>query len=98
MGSTYVFEQLSSSLFLSITTFDFDLMLGSVFTFLGPNGLFFGRPGNNGVSRYPSYQKSFGLTENFDLTYRYDNTKMLCPMVFLRMSFYFSVKMSYSTT
>ena len=56
------------------------------------------RPGNNGVSRYPSYQKSFGLTENFDWTYRYDNTIMLCPMVFLRKSFHFSVKMSYSTT
>ena len=27
-GSTYVVEQLSSSLFLSILTFDFDLILG----------------------------------------------------------------------
>ena len=42
MGTTYVVEQLSSSLFLSIPTFDFDLILGSFFTFLGPNGLFFG--------------------------------------------------------
>ena len=24
------------------------------------------RPGNNGVSRYPSYQKIFWLTENFN--------------------------------
>ena len=24
------------------------------------------RRGNNGVSRYPRYQKVFGLTENFD--------------------------------
>ena len=40
MGSAYVVEQLSSSLFLSILTFDFDLILGSFFTFWGPNGLF----------------------------------------------------------
>ena len=26
---------------------------------------FQGRPGNNGVSRYPSYQKTFEFTENF---------------------------------
>ena len=36
MGSTHVVEQLSFSLFLSILTFDFDL----IFYFLGPNGLF----------------------------------------------------------
>ena len=42
LGSTYVVEQLSSSLFLSILTFDFDLILGSFFTFWGPNGLFLG--------------------------------------------------------
>ena len=29
------------------------------------------RRGNNGVSRYPRYQKIFGLTENFDENYRY---------------------------
>ena len=39
-GSIHVVEQLSFSMFLSILTFDFDLILGSFFTFLGPNGLF----------------------------------------------------------
>ena len=34
------------------------------------------RRGNNGVSRYPSYQKIFGLTENFDQNYRYFVAKM----------------------
>ena len=42
MGSTHVVEQLSFSLFLSILTFDFDLIFGSFFTFWGPNGLFLG--------------------------------------------------------
>ena len=42
MGSSHVVEQLSFSLFLSILTFDFGLILGSFFTFLGPNGLFLG--------------------------------------------------------
>ena len=41
-GSTHVVEQLSFSMFLSILTFDFDLILGSLFTFWGPNGLFLG--------------------------------------------------------
>ena len=40
MGSTHVFEQLSFSMFLSILTFDFDLILGSFLSFWGPNGLF----------------------------------------------------------
>ena len=42
LGSTYVVEQLSFSLFLSILTFDFDLILGSFLTFWGPNRLFLG--------------------------------------------------------
>ena len=42
MGATHVVEQLSFSMFLSILTFDFDLILGSFFTFLGPNGLYLG--------------------------------------------------------
>ena len=42
MGSTYVVEQLSSSLFFSILTFYFDLILGSFLNFWGPNGLFLG--------------------------------------------------------
>ena len=50
LGSTHVVEQLSSSLFLSILTFDFDLILGSFSTFWGPNGLFLGlRKGPNTV-------------------------------------------------
>ena len=41
MGSTYVVEQLSSSLFFSILTFYFDLILGSFLNFWGSDGLFF---------------------------------------------------------
>ena len=36
LGSTHVVEQLSCSMFLSNLTFDFDLILGSIFTFRGP--------------------------------------------------------------
>ena len=39
-GSTHIVEQLSFSMLPSILTFDFDLILGSFLTFLGPNGLF----------------------------------------------------------
>ena len=42
LGSTYVDEQLSFCMFLSILTFDFYLIYGSFFTFLGPNELFLG--------------------------------------------------------
>ena len=42
MESTHVVEQLSFSLFLSILTFNFDLILGSFLTFWGPDGLFLG--------------------------------------------------------
>ena len=42
MGSTYVVEQLLFSMFSSIVTFDFNLILGSFLTFLGPNGLLLG--------------------------------------------------------
>ena len=50
MGSTHVVEQLSFSMFLSILTFDFDLVLGSFLTFWGPNGLFLGlEKGSNTV-------------------------------------------------
>ena len=41
-GSTYVVEQLLFSIDPSILTFDFDLILGSFFTFWGPNRLFLG--------------------------------------------------------
>ena len=42
LGSTHVIEQLSFFMFLSILTFYFDLILGSFFTFWGPNGLYLG--------------------------------------------------------
>ena len=42
LRSTHVVGQLSFSLFLSILTFDFDLILGLFLTFLGPNGLISG--------------------------------------------------------
>ena len=41
-GSTHVVEQLLSSTVPSILTFDFDLFLGSLFTFWDPNGLYSG--------------------------------------------------------
>ena len=42
LGSTHVVEQLSFSKFLSILTFDFDLILGSFFIFWDSMGLFLG--------------------------------------------------------
>ena len=42
LGSTHVVEKLSFSMFPSILTFDFDLILGSFLSFWGPNGLFLG--------------------------------------------------------
>ena len=39
LGSTHVVEKLSFSMFLSILTFDFDLILGSFFTFWCSIGL-----------------------------------------------------------
>ena len=42
LGSSHVVEQISFSLFLSILTFDFNLILGSFLTFWGPYGLYFG--------------------------------------------------------
>ena len=38
--SAHIMQQLLFSLFPSILMFDFDLILGLFFTFLGPNGLF----------------------------------------------------------
>ena len=38
------------------------------------------RHANNGVSRYPSYQKIFGLTENFEWNYR----TFVAKMIFLK--------------
>ena len=42
LGFTHVVEELSFSMFPSILRFDFDLFLGSFFTFWGPHGLFLG--------------------------------------------------------
>ena len=42
LGSTHVVEELLFSIVPSILTFDFDLILGTFFTFGGPNGLFVG--------------------------------------------------------
>ena len=42
LGSTHVVEQLSFSMFPSIRTFDFDLILGSFLSVWGPSGLFLG--------------------------------------------------------
>ena len=42
LGSTHVVEQLSFSMFSSILIFDFYLILGSLSSFWGPNGLFLG--------------------------------------------------------
>ena len=42
LGFTHVVEQLSSYLFFSILTFDFDLIFWSFLTFWGPYGLFLG--------------------------------------------------------
>ena len=77
MGSTYVVEQLSFSLFLSILTFDFDSILGSFLTFWGPNGLFLGlRKGPNTVRGYTHVvdQLSFSM---FPSTLEFDFDLML---------------------
>ena len=74
MGSTYVVEQLSFSLFFSILTFYFDLILGSFFTFWGPNELFLGLgKGSNTVlgSTHVVEQLSFSLFLSI-LTFDFD--------------------------
>ena len=42
LGSTHVVKQLSFFMFPIILKFDFDFILGTFFTFWGPNGLFLG--------------------------------------------------------
>ena len=42
LESIYVVEKLSFSMILLILTFQFDLILGFFFTFIGPSGLFLG--------------------------------------------------------
>ena len=75
MGSTHVVEQLSFSIFPSILTFDFDLILGSFLIFWRPNGLFLGlEKGSKNVlgSAHVVEQLSFSMcpsirTFDFDL-------------------------------
>ena len=64
LGSNYVVEQLSSSLFFLILIFYIDLILGSFFTFLGRNGLFLGlgKSSNTGLgSTHVVEQLSFSM-------------------------------------
>ena len=76
-GSTYVVEQLSFSLFLSILTFDSDLISGSFLTFWGHNRLFLGLEkdsktvlGSNNVVEQLSFSMlSSILTNDFDLIF-----------------------------
>ena len=78
LGSTHIVKQLSFSMFPSILTFDFDLILGSFLTFGGPNGLFLGLwKGSKTVlgSTHVVEQLSFSmlpsiLTFDFDLILR----------------------------
>jgi len=80
LGSTYVVEQLSFSLFFSILTFYFDLILGSFFTFWGPNELFLGLgKGSNTVlgSTHVVEQLSFSMFSSiltFDFYLFYGNS------------------------
>ena len=43
MNYTHIVEQLLFSIVPSVLTYDFDLILGSFFTFWGHDGLFFGQ-------------------------------------------------------
>ena len=64
-------------MFLSIPTFEFDLILGSFFTFWGPNGLFFGlEQGSKTVcgSTHVVEQLSFSM---FPSILTYDFTSIL---------------------
>ena len=57
LGTTHVVEQLLFSMFLSILSFSFDSILGSFWTFWGPNG-FLGQGGfKNSVWTLPQPQK-----------------------------------------
>ena len=63
MGSTYVVEQLSSSLFFSILTFYFDLILGSFLNLWGSNTVL----GSNHVVEQLSFSLFLSiLTFDFD--------------------------------
>ena len=67
-------EQNSFSLFLSILTFEFDLILGSFFTFWGPNGIFLGLGKDSNTvlgSTHVVEQLSFSLSISI-LTFDFD--------------------------
>ena len=77
MRSTHVVQQLSFSLFLSILTFEFDLILLSFFTFWGSNGLFFGLGeglqtvlGSTQVVEQPSFSGPVGPEMLVPLNYK----------------------------
>ena len=77
LRSTHVVEQLSFTMLPSILTLDFDLNLGSFFTFWGPNGLFFGlEQGSKTVcgSTHVVEQLSFSM---FPSILTYDFTSIL---------------------
>ena len=68
LASTHVTEKHSFSMFPSILTFDFDLILGIFFTFGGPNGLLLGfRKGSKTVlvSTHVVKQHSFFMFIQF---------------------------------
>ena len=70
LGSTHVVEQLSFSIFSSILIFDFYLILGSFFTFWGPNELFLGLgKGSNTVlgSTHVVEQLSFSMFSSISI-------------------------------
>ena len=62
MGFTHVVEQLSSSLFFSILTFDFDLIFWSILTFWVPDGLYWRlEMGSKTVLRYTHFVEQLSI-------------------------------------
>ena len=56
-GSPHVVEQLSFSMLPSILTFDFELIMGNIFTFRGPTGLFLGLGSGSNIFLGPTYDR-----------------------------------------
>ena len=74
MGYTHVVEQLSFSMIPLILTFEFDFILGSFLSFVGPNGLVWGvRVGSTNVlgSTHVVEQLSFSMLPSI-LTFDFD--------------------------
>ena len=74
LGCINVVEQLSFSLFLSILTFDFDLILGSFLTFWGPNELILGLGKGSHIVLWSTHvvkQLSFSMVPSI-LTFDFD--------------------------